>query len=561
MPELSAYPPLLATLLRARGIATDADAEVFLSPDYTRDIGDPFGIIDMEKAVTRILHALTAGERIVIFGDYDCDGIPGSVVLHDLFRKIGYDKAGNYIPHRHLEGYGLNGEAIEKFAKEGVSLIITVDCGITDVAEVEHAGTLGIDVIITDHHLPQAVLPPAYAVVNSKREEDIYSDKMLCGAGVAWKLAVALLERGKEREVPGFSGIPDGWEKWLLDMVGLSTVADMVPLVNENRALAHFGLTVLRKSPRPGLQRLLALAGVDQRRLTEEDIGFTIAPRINAASRMDIPFTAFSMLASTDPAEAGALAERLADLNDERKTEVARMMKEVRAHLAEREIRDVIVIGSPSWRVGIAGLAAGKIAEEFDRPTFVWGKEGSAHIKGSCRSNGKVNMVELMVAVDEGVFIDKGGHEESGGFSISAEKIHLLDDALNVAFTRVTMKERMEGAGEPDATLGLADVSDATYRMIARLAPFGVGNPRPVFRFPSVSLRKVVQFGKGKEHLRLTLTDASGRVVDAIAFFSSPKDYPKASVVEGGMVTLDAVMEESWFRGRRELRLRIVDIT
>lgn len=561
MTELLSYPPLLAGLLSRRGIMTDADAEIFLSPDYTRDIGDPFGIIDMEKAVTRILNAITTQERIVIFGDYDCDGIPGSVVLHDLFRKIGYDKAVNYIPHRHLEGYGLSADAIEKFAKEGTTLVVTVDCGITDVAEVEHAATLGIDVIITDHHLPQAVLPSAYAVVNSKRAEDTYGDKMLCGAGVAWKLAVALIRRGKEKDVPGFSDIPDGWEKWLLDMVGLSTVADMVPLVGENRALAYFGLTVLRKSPRPGLQKLLQLAGVDQRRLTEEDIGFTIAPRINAASRMDIPFTAFSMLAQTDAAEAGALAERLSDLNNERKIEVARMMKEVRAHLADREIRDVIVIGSPSWRVGVAGLAAGKIAEEFDRPTFVWGREGSMHIKGSCRSNGRVNMVDLMVAVSEGIFLDKGGHEESGGFSISAEKIHLLDDALNIAFARIEKKENIKERTECDAILSLSDVSDATYRVISRMAPFGVGNPRPVFRFPSVLLRKVIQFGKGKEHLRLTLGDVSGKTVDAIAFFANTKDYPNATLSEGSMITLDGVIEESWFRGRRELRLRIIDIT
>lgn len=560
MESLSAYPPLLATLLKNRGIATSEDAERFLHPDYVRDIGNPFGIIDMEKAVVRILRAVEAGERIVIFGDYDCDGIPGSVVLYDLFRKVGYDGAVNYIPHRHLEGYGLNAEAIEKFSKEGVSLIITVDCGITDVVEVEHACTLGIDVIITDHHLPQAILPPAYAVVNSKRAEDAYSDKMLCGAGVAWKLACALIARGKEKRIAGFVDIPDGWEKWLLDMAGLATIADMVPLRNENRAIAHFGLTVLRKSPRPGLQALLRDAGIDQRRLTEEDVGFTIAPRINAASRMDIPFTAFRMLASRDIAEGTELAHCLGALNDERKSEVARMMKEAKAHLEGRDLRDVIVVGSPRWRVGIVGLAANKIAEEYDRPTFVWGREGSTMIKGSCRSNGMVNMVELMIAADEGIFLDKGGHEASGGFSIAPENVHLLEDALVAAFGKVKKKESTERKVKPEAMLRLSEFTDETYALVASLAPFGEGNPRPVFRFSNVTLRSVAQFGKAKNHLKIELADGDGKRVEAISFFASPEDYPRFNLAEGGTVTLDAIMEESWFRGRRNLRLRIVDI-
>lgn len=566
---LAAYPPLLSTLLRNRGIASDEEAARFLRPDYVRDIGDPFGIIDMERAVERILRAVRNGERIVIYGDYDCDGIPGSVVLHDLFRKIGYDKAVNYIPHRHLEGYGLNAEAIEKFAKEGVSLVVTVDCGITDVAEVEHANTLGIDVIVTDHHLPQEVLPPAYAVVNSKRDECNYHDDMLCGAGVAWKLAQGLIMRGRTEGISGFTDIPEGWEKWLLDVAGLATIADMVPLRKENRAIAHFGLMVLRKSPRPGLQQLLRDAGVDQRRLTEEDVGFTIAPRINAASRMDVPFRAFEMLSTSDVARAAEHARHLAVLNDERKKEVAKMMKEAKAHLEAREIRDVIVVGSPKWRVGIVGLAANKIAEAYDRPAFVWGREGGetcpsgasgGGIKGSCRSNGTVNMVDLMVAVEGGILIDKGGHEASGGFSVDTERIHLLDDALNAAFARVPKKEKNAAKADPEAVLCLGDLSEETYRLVASLAPFGEGNPRPVFRFPDITLASVGQFGKTKDHLKLELTDETGARVEAIEFFASPEGYPGVELRAGGKATVDAVLEESWFRGRRNLRLRIVDI-
>ncbi len=241
--ELAEYPALVQTLLNNRGIVTQGAAEKFLNPNYERDIYDPFLMLNMERAVERILRAIDGGEKIIIFGDYDCDGIPGSVVMHDFFKKIGYTNFQNYIPHRNNEGYGLNIPAIEKFADGGATLMITVDCGITDVEEVARGNELGIDTIITDHHLPQEVLPPAYTILNSKQVSDTYPDNMLCGAGVAWKLVSALLARRGETW-----GVAVGWEKWLLDMAGLSTIADMVPLQNENRVLAYYGLLVLRKN-------------------------------------------------------------------------------------------------------------------------------------------------------------------------------------------------------------------------------------------------------------------------------------------------------------------------
>ncbi|HSE35378.1 MAG TPA: single-stranded-DNA-specific exonuclease RecJ [Candidatus Paceibacterota bacterium] len=548
------YSSLLSRLLLARGIADVESAERFLHPDYARDIGDPFGIMGMERAVERILRAITDRESIVIFGDYDCDGIPGSVVLHDLFKKIGYDRVRNYIPHRHHEGYGLNAAAVEGFGKDGVTLLITVDCGITDVEEVALANTLGIDVIVTDHHLPQAVLPPAYVILNSKQEDDTYHDDMLCGAAVAWKLASAILARGK------FEHIPEGWEKWLLDMAGLSTVADMVPLVRENRAIAHFGLTVLRRSRRPGLAALLAKARTDQRGLTEDDIGFTIAPRINAASRMDIPMNAFLMLSSGDPAEATALAHRLHALNDERKALVARIMKEARGRLAEREeIPPVLVIGSPSWPVGVVGIVANQLAEAFERPTFVWGKEGTEKAKGSCRSDGTVNIVELMLAAEDGVFADRGGHEFSGGFSLAPDGVHHLEAVLVSALERVPRKAWNAGAREPDAELSIADVNWQTYREIAQLAPFGVGNPKPLFAFPDAIVRSVASFGKAGDHTRLALEGVGGAKAEAIGFFMTPDDLGLADVETPRPFRVTGHLEASTFRGRPELRIRIAD--
>lgn len=554
--ELAAYHPLLRTLLKNRGITTRADAEKFLNPEYERDMYDPFLILNMEKAVERILKAIQAEENIVVYGDYDCDGIPGSVILHDFFKKINCTHFKNYIPHRHTEGYGLNTGAIDGFAKDDTTVLITVDCGITDVEETAYANSFGIDVIITDHHLPQDVLPPAYVILNSKQKGDTYPDPMLCGAGVAWKLVCALLKRGKEKGM--FAGIPDGWEKWLLDMTGLATIADMVPLVNENRALAHFGLKVLRKSARPGLQKLLRVAKVEQEHLTEGDVGFMIAPRINAASRMDVPMEAFRLLSAVDDADAGLLAEKLHTLNDERKWAVAVMMKEVKKTLAVREKKEVIVIGNPKWRVGVLGIAASHIVEEYDRPAFVWGREGSSVIKGSCRSDGSVNLVELMTSVSEEIFLGVGGHEFAGGFSIAHEKIHLLEDELVSAYGKVRREKEKNNAKIIDASLSLDDVNWNVYAQVERLAPFGVGNQEPTFEFKNVTIEEVKMFGKEKDHLELSFRNVYGKVV-AIGFFMKADTF-EARVEKGARITLIATMEKSLFRRTPELRLRIVDI-
>lgn len=546
--------PLTLELLEKRGITDPEEIDRFVAPDYERDTYDPFLILNMERAVDRILRAFREGEKIVIYGDYDCDGIPGSVILHDVFRKIGLANFFNYIPHRHHEGYGLNSGAIAAFAKEGVGLIITVDCGITDVEEVQMAQELGIDVIITDHHLPPEVLPPAYTILNSKQPGDTYPDPMLCGAGVAFKLTQALLRRVKGCD------IPEGWEKWLLDMAGLSTIADMVPLQKENRALAYFGLKVLRKSPRPGLGALLREAAVDQRFLTEEDIGFTIGPRINAASRMDVPMRAFELLATRDLEIAGVRASHLSALNTERKSEVARMVKEAKRLLASRELRAVIVIGNTRWRVGVAGIVANQLAEAYDRPAFVWGREGEGVIKGSCRSDGRVNVVELMHAVRDGIFLNRGGHEFSGGFSVDSDAIHFLESALVEAHGKVPKKEKSDVGEHVDVELSVKDVNDETYAQVDLLAPFGVGNPKPLFLFSRVTIRSSARFGKQREHLRITIDDLDGHSASAIGFFMGDQDFDGVELDARSKIDLVAHLERSYYRGKVELRLRIVRI-
>jgi len=561
---LDGYPELLRTLLVNRGITSAKEAAAFLEPDFERDIHDPFLILSMDKAAERILQAISAREKIVVYGDYDCDGIPGSVVLHDFFKKIRYEHFENYIPHRHEEGYGLNVPAIDGFAKDGVTLMITVDCGITDVEEVAHARSLGIDVIITDHHLPAGrdlgaggsgeTLPDAYAILNSKQAGDTYPDDMLCGAGVAWKLVQALLEKGS------FDDVPPGWEKWLLDMAGLSTIADMVPLRNENRALAYYGLKVLRKSKRPGLLKLLRVMKVAQEHLTEDDVSFMIAPRINAASRMDVPMDAFRLLTTQDEVVAGQLADRLHALNEERKWTVANIMKEVKKTLAHREPKSIIVVGNPKWRVGVLGTAASNICEEYGKPVFVWGREGSEDIKGSCRSDGSVNVVHLMASVREEFFLNTGGHELAGGFSISHDNIHLLEDELSLAYEKIKQENKNGEDIRIDATLSLDEVTWGTYGHIERLAPFGIGNPKPTFLFQNAEIKNVRHFGKEKNHLGLDLQNGNSQYVPAIGFFMNKDFFPGVAVAAGERIDLVATMERSMFRGRPELRLRIVDI-
>ena len=546
--DLSTYPDLVQTLLKKRGITTAEGAEQFLNPNFERDVRDPLGILNMEKAVERILRAIDAGERIAIYADYDCDGIPGATLFNDFLRKIKYKNFEVYIPHRNTEGYGLNNKALDLLASRGATLIITIDCGIADVEEAAHALALGIDLIITDHHLPQDVLPKAYAIVNSKQAGDTYHDNMLCGAAVAWKLVSALLfKRGESW------GVPSGWGKWLLDMAGLSTIADMVPLQNENRALAKYGLTVLRKSRRPGLLALLAKMDMVQGNIVEDDIGFMIGPRINAASRMGEPMDAFRLLSAATREEAEEYADKLIHLNDARKGVVAGMVKEARKHLEVRELREVIVIGNPSWKPGLVGLVASNLVEAYSRTVFVWGRTEDGVIKGSCRSDGTVNVVELMTSVREGVFEGVGGHEEAGGFSVSNDFIHTLEDELVSVYQNVR-KEKEEAQLSIDAIVTLREVNWSTWKIIEQFAPFGMGNPKPTFLFEKVRIADARRFGKESTHLELSF---EGAPVKAISFF----DEQNKTFASGDVVDLAATMELNTFRGKRELRLRIVNVT
>lgn len=513
------YTDLINTLLEKRGIKNNKDKEKFLNPDWDRDLFDSSQIKDIDKAITRIKTAIDNNEKIVIYSDYDCDGIPGAVILYDFLQKVenNIQKRDNspnysinfinYIPHRHNEGYGIHQEAVKKFIKDKVSLMITVDLGITNLKEIQFAQENNIDVIVTDHHIPlidktgEQILPPAFAVINTKRNDCNYGEKMLCGCATAWKLVNAFLVKyGSEYN------IAKNYEKWWLDMVGISTIADMVPLVGENRLLAKYGIEVLRKSPRPGLQKMLTNSKVIQKDINETDIGFAIAPRLNAAGRMSNPREAF--LALLNNKESVLYAERLEQYNKDRKKETNNANQNIDFVKFEKD--KIIIVGDKTWSPGVLGLIANKIAETTGKTTFVWGQGEDKNImKGSVRSgNDGANVVELMSLCSE--YLEMfGGHEEAGGFAILEKNIDNFQKLLNKEYDTIknTFKPKIKDITR-DLKIKNTDLNNNLYYEINKLAPFGIANKKPVIEVSGEIVSHKL-FGDRGQHLEIILSNIS----------------------------------------------------
>lgn len=546
------------TLLLRRGVTGADDIQKFLYPDYARDTHDPFLLFDIDRAVSRILLAMEKNERIAVYGDFDCDGIPGASVLADTFRKIGYDNVEVYIPHRDREGYGFHAAAIDELHTRDVKLIITVDVGTTAVASVAHAKTIGVDVIVTDHHEVKEALPECI-IINPKLGDYPFRD--LCGAATAWKLASALLTEGRRRGLSTFAAIPEGWEKWLLDLVAIATVADLVPLVGENRALAHFGLTVLRKSPRVGIRALCTATRLRQYAITEDDIAFSFAPRINAASRMDEPELALRLLTTYDEDEAQLLAAKLESLNRKRRGVVAAIVREAKARVLARftPTDRAIVLGDTEWKPALMGLAANSIMEGRGGVVCMWGKDANGKLKGSCRSDGSVSLIELFTKASDS-FEEFGGHHASGGFSVSHDSVHTLPEKLAAAMRELESSSIPKEEREADAEIGLHEVSIALFRDLSRLAPFGMGNPKPLFRVKSTRITSSKRFGKEMNHTEVMLyCPESGVTQRAFQFFRSPADFTVAPE-PNTHADLLATLERDVFKGANALALRIADI-
>lgn len=549
---------LVRSLLAKRGVVEDADIVAFLTPDYEAHTHAPELLNDMNVAVARILEAIQKNERIAVYADYDCDGIPGASVLSDFFEKIKYENVEVYLPHRDKEGYGFHTGAITAIAERGAKVIITVDVGTVAREGCAHAQSLGIDVIVTDHHEIIGERPMCMALINPKISP--YPFHGLCGTGVAFKLVQALLKEGKKRKLENFMAIPDGWEKWLLDLVAIATVADMVPLVDENRTLVYWGLQVLRKSPRPGINALCAMLRLRKSELSETDIGFSIAPRINAASRMDEPEWALRLLTTHDGAEAQKIAAHLEHLNASRKGVVAGIVKNARKSVAERykDGEQVVVLGNPEWKPALLGLAANSIMNDRGGVVCMWGRDANGNLKGSCRSDGSISLADLFGA-SKHLFEECGGHECSGGFSLSHEKVHDLPEKLaHIASTIETLPTTKTASY--DHLVALREISWPLLRDISRLAPFGMGNPKPILRIASSTVTNVRAFGKEKNHIEITVAgEESSHSIRAFDFFRSVGQFTHTPV-EGTRINMLATLERDTFRTPSQLALRIIDV-
>lgn len=546
----------IAKVLISLGIKTLDEAKSFLEPDFN-GLKDPFLINGMQVAVDRIYKAVKDNEKVLIYSDYDCDGIPASIVMKNLLDKIGFTNYKNYIPDRQDEGYGLNPKAIDFIIENKFSLVVTIDLGISEMTNIKTLKDANIDVVVIDHHEQHDELPPAFVIIDPKKHEDKYEFKGMCACGLVFKFVQAFLFKHREE-----FDVAEGWEKWLLDLVAISTLADQVPLVGENRILAYFGLIVLRKTKRPGLKALMQVAKIDPQNITEEDISFAFAPRINATSRLASPHLAFNLLACDNEQDAIKYAIEIETLNKNRKTMVATAVKQAINIVGENNAEPVLVIGNPNWRIGILGLIASRISEMYKKTVFAWGRADSEIIRGSCRSIGDIHLVDLMSDARD-VFEEYGGHEMAGGFSVNNQNIFLLKDKLILSYEKVSenkaKKEDKVNYDDKNLHIILAeDVNDQTHKSISKLSPFGCENPKPVFIIKNANVRSINYFGKSKEHIRIEIFDGN-KTVSCYQFFKTEKDFSVLPKI-GEKISIKGTIEKSTFGYNRKIEIRIVDV-
>lgn len=524
---------LFEAILDARGLSGQA-RDLFLHPRYEAG-HDPFLLPDMQLAVDRLVRARESQEQIMIYGDYDIDGLTATTVLLDAFDSFGFEQVEAFIPNRFVEGYGLTVDAVERIAATGATLIVTVDCGSLSEKEIIRAGELGVEVIVTDHHNVAPIQPPAVAVINpkrlladypddyqdlqlksdSKQQGELYPFLDLAGVGVAFKLIQALQTR--------LGGIPPGQEKWLLDLVALGTVCDIVTLKDENRAIVYWGLKVLSQTRRPGLRALMAVSKVEARSVNARSLGFGLGPRMNAAGRLETAQIALDMLRATDGEVALERAQYLDQLNQARRTEQDAIFKEALVQAEQRHADSVLVVSGKGWNHGIIGIVAAKLLERYKKPTYVL-EEMDEEAKGSARSYGDFSAADAIRAADD-LIIKGGGHRFAAGVTLTVSQI----DAFRV---RVNEYYRSLGlTNQPalllptaDAEASLADVDEALVRDLERLEPFGSGNPQPVLQSRQVLVTGQRRMGAEAQHLKLEIEDDSGRRLQLLAF-SAPAHF------------------------------------
>lgn len=492
----------------------DASKDAFLSPDYSRS-HDPFLLPDMDAAVKRLVLANKKQEKIVIYGDYDIDGLTATTLLFDAFREFGFKKVDTFIPSRFVEGYGMTVDAVEKIAKSGAKLIVTVDCGCSSKREVNHAKKLGMDVIITDHHTITSSLPAAVAVINPKRADNKYPFVDLAGVGVAFKLVQALQTK--------LSGLDPGQEKWLLDLVALGTVCDSVPLVDENRTNVFWGLKVMGKTKRPGLKALMAISGIDPRKVNSKSLGFGLGPRMNAAGRLDTAVVALDMLLEVDPLVALEKAEQLDVMNRARRVDQDKILKEALDQAGKYADEPVLVVSSPNWNHGIVGIVASKLMERFKKPVFVL-QELDEESKGSARSFGEFSVVDA-VAASSDIINRGGGHQFAAGVNLPTKNISAFRKRVNEFYKSKNFKDQKTLLlPVADAVAELSEVTENLVGEISRLEPFGIGNPQPILKSEAVIVKSLKKMGNESQHVKLDLADNAGNRMQFLAF-NAPEHF------------------------------------
>jgi len=564
------YSHLVGQLLYNRGLKTQKQIDEFFNPDFLEDFHDPFLLKGMKKAVGRIQKAIARKEKILIYGDFDADGVCATAILFLTLKSLGVKNIATYIPDREKENHGLNEESIKYLAKTGAKLIITVDCASRDLAQVDLANSLGLDVIVTDHHELGKKLPATVALINPFRKDEKYPFRYLAGAGVAYKLAWALLSTRENKSL-------NSLKKWLLDLVALATVTDVMPLVGENRTLVKYGLGVLAQTRWLGLQELMKIAQVDikigqpisigQAPPTNLDVytlGYILGPRLNAAGRIDHANNAFRLLITRDRKEAKELAERLNQNNLTRQNLTDKIVQEVinrlEKKITQKESPKLIFEGSPDWPVGLIGLTAGKIAERYCRPTFIYQeKKGRIFVSGRT-----IPQFDLIKAIKKSAHLldNFGGHKKAAGFQMKKDNLEKVKKILYQLAEEKLKEEDFFPQIDIDLELSLEDISWPNYESIQKFAPFGQGNHQPIFLINKLEIKDVRIVGHNGKHLKMELMifdeqSNRGKNFKAIGFnLGSWQEKLKAG--DAVDIVFELIADE--WNGYRDLQLKIIDI-
>jgi single-stranded-DNA-specific exonuclease recJ len=501
---------LFERILAARGLNDVSARQAFLSPDYAATKYDPFLLSEMDKAVARLVLARQHQEKVVIYGDYDIDGLSATALLLDAFHSFGFQHLDAFIPNRFVEGYGMTIGAVDKVRDMGAQLIVTVDCGSLCHTEIAYAAELGIDTVVTDHHNIAPTRPPAVATVNPKYADHEYPFRDLCGVGVAFKLVQALQTR--------LDGLPDGYEKWLLDLVALGTVCDIVTLADENRANVYWGLEVLKKQRRTGLKALMAVSGIEPETVNARHLGFGLGPRMNAAGRLDTAQHSLDMLTATDGIEALAASEKLEAFNVERRSIQDEIFKQACEQADGMADDRVLVVASEGWNHGVIGIVASKLVETYKKPVFIIGIRGDT-ATGSARSFGNFSAADAVRAADN-IILRGGGHGAAAGVTLETAQIPAFRRRVNEFYDSLNLINQTSFL-QPHADVEIKDFAEITEELveqISRMEPFGNGNPEPILKITHVVVAGVRRMGANGQHVKIALRDASEKTLQVLAF-------------------------------------------